>query len=172
MGFQFPAGFQIILRLAGKFYLKYFFRFVFWKLSSIMWTWTLILTGSGSRQLAWPLIVLILDWNLYKKCFDVISKPMMYYCAMLFKSDLPCYFIINCTWNWFLICKLLFSLEHVSQATREEITNSFRRLSRLYHPDKHTDPQNKKEAEVMFNKTKKAYESKWSLIFVLKSQSL
>lgn len=44
------------------------------------------------------------------------------------------------------------------QASQEEITNSYRRLSRIYHPDKHTDPVRKKEAEVLFNKTKRAYE--------------
>nr|CAG4649188.1 EOG090X03AJ [Scapholeberis mucronata]SVE93518.1 EOG090X03AJ [Scapholeberis mucronata] len=43
-------------------------------------------------------------------------------------------------------------------APQEEITNAYRRLSRIYHPDKHTDPLRKKEAEVLFNKTKKAYE--------------
>ncbi|KAJ9599175.1 hypothetical protein L9F63_010352 [Diploptera punctata] len=43
-------------------------------------------------------------------------------------------------------------------ATNEEISNAYRRLSRLYHPDKHLDPVQKKEAEILFNKTKKAYE--------------
>nr|SVE70323.1 EOG090X03AJ [Daphnia similis]SVE70947.1 EOG090X03AJ [Daphnia similis]SVE72210.1 EOG090X03AJ [Daphnia similis] len=43
-------------------------------------------------------------------------------------------------------------------APQEEITNAYRRLSRIYHPDKHTDALRKKEAEVLFNKTKKAYE--------------
>ncbi|XP_046439736.1 dnaJ homolog subfamily C member 11-like [Daphnia pulex] len=43
-------------------------------------------------------------------------------------------------------------------APQEEITNAYRRLSRIYHPDKHTDPLRKKEAEVLFNKTKRAYE--------------
>lgn len=43
-------------------------------------------------------------------------------------------------------------------ATPEEINNAYRRHSRLYHPDKHTDPTHKKEAEVLFNRTKKAYE--------------
>nr|CAG4637676.1 EOG090X03AJ [Chydorus sphaericus] len=43
-------------------------------------------------------------------------------------------------------------------APQEDITNAYRRLSRIYHPDKHTDPLRKKEAEVLFNKTKKAYE--------------
>ncbi|XP_076300065.1 dnaJ homolog subfamily C member 11 isoform X1 [Lasioglossum baleicum] len=42
-------------------------------------------------------------------------------------------------------------------ATPEEISNAYRRQSRLYHPDKHTDPTLKKEAEVLFNRTKMAY---------------
>lgn len=44
------------------------------------------------------------------------------------------------------------------QATQEEISNAYRRSSRLYHPDKHVDPIRKKEAEILFSKTKKAYE--------------
>ncbi|XP_054016549.1 dnaJ homolog subfamily C member 11 isoform X2 [Hylaeus anthracinus] len=43
-------------------------------------------------------------------------------------------------------------------ATADEISNAYRRQSRLYHPDKHTDPLLKKEAEILFNRTKKAYE--------------
>ncbi|PSN53871.1 hypothetical protein C0J52_02423 [Blattella germanica] len=43
-------------------------------------------------------------------------------------------------------------------ASNEEINNAYRRLSRLYHPDKHVDPLQKKEAEILFNKTKRAYE--------------
>ncbi|XP_069960476.1 dnaJ homolog subfamily C member 11 isoform X2 [Cherax quadricarinatus] len=43
-------------------------------------------------------------------------------------------------------------------AADEEINNAYRRLSRLYHPDKHTDPDRKAEAELLFGKTKKAYE--------------
>lgn len=43
-------------------------------------------------------------------------------------------------------------------ATDEDISNAYRRLSRLYHPDKHMNPERKKEAEVLFSKTKKAYE--------------
>ncbi|XP_069690191.1 dnaJ homolog subfamily C member 11 isoform X2 [Periplaneta americana] len=44
------------------------------------------------------------------------------------------------------------------EATTEDINNAYRRNSRLYHPDKHVDPVLKKEAEILFNKTKKAYE--------------
>ncbi|KAI1309440.1 DnaJ -like protein subfamily C member 11 [Halotydeus destructor] len=43
-------------------------------------------------------------------------------------------------------------------ATSEEIANAYRRLSKLFHPDKHTDPVHKKNAENMFNKIKKAHE--------------
>ncbi|XP_035211787.1 dnaJ homolog subfamily C member 11-like isoform X2 [Stegodyphus dumicola] len=43
-------------------------------------------------------------------------------------------------------------------ATTEDITNSYRCLSKLYHPDKHLDPIKKKNAEILFNKTKTAYE--------------
>ncbi|XP_064459730.1 dnaJ homolog subfamily C member 11-like [Ornithodoros turicata] len=43
-------------------------------------------------------------------------------------------------------------------ATPEEITNSYRRLSKIYHPDKHSDPAKKQDAEILFNKTRKAYD--------------
>ncbi|XP_017794016.1 PREDICTED: dnaJ homolog subfamily C member 11 [Habropoda laboriosa] len=42
-------------------------------------------------------------------------------------------------------------------ATQEEINYAYRRQSILYHPDKHVDPVLKKEAEVLFNRTKAAY---------------
>ncbi|CAK9817954.1 DnaJ homolog subfamily C member 11 [Anthophora plagiata] len=42
-------------------------------------------------------------------------------------------------------------------ATQEEINYAYRRQSKLYHPDKHVDPVLKKEAEVLFNRTKAAY---------------
>ncbi|XP_050533884.1 dnaJ homolog subfamily C member 11 [Daktulosphaira vitifoliae] len=43
-------------------------------------------------------------------------------------------------------------------ATLEEITYAYRRLSKIYHPDKHVDESKKTEAEILFNKTQKAYE--------------
>lgn len=58
-------------------------------------------------------------------------------------------------YNWWPIADI--ALQNL-QAPQEDITNAYRRLSRIYHPDKHTDPLRKKEAEVLFNKTKKAYE--------------
>lgn len=44
------------------------------------------------------------------------------------------------------------------EATKDEINVAYRRLSRMYHPDKHLDPALKAKAEVLFNKTKRAYE--------------
>lgn len=38
--------------------------------------------------------------------------------------------------------------------------NAYRRMSRLYHPDKHTDPEKKREAEILFNKTRRIYDGK------------
>lgn len=43
-------------------------------------------------------------------------------------------------------------------ASKEEINAAFRQLSRLYHPDRHTDPKRKKKAELLFDKAKKAHE--------------
>ncbi|KAI5699430.1 hypothetical protein M8J76_001693 [Diaphorina citri] len=41
------------------------------------------------------------------------------------------------------------------EATPDEINNAYRRFSRIYHPDKHTNPSEKTEAEMLFSKTKK-----------------
>ncbi|XP_055596090.1 dnaJ homolog subfamily C member 11 [Uranotaenia lowii] len=43
-------------------------------------------------------------------------------------------------------------------ATPEDITAAYRTFSRMYHPDKHTEVKNKEKAEMMFNRTKRAYE--------------
>ncbi|XP_049299929.1 dnaJ homolog subfamily C member 11 [Anopheles funestus] len=43
-------------------------------------------------------------------------------------------------------------------ATHEEISKAYRNLSRIFHPDKHGNGENKQKAELMFNRTKKAYE--------------
>ncbi|KAK3104741.1 hypothetical protein FSP39_009031 [Pinctada imbricata] len=52
-----------------------------------------------------------------------------------------------------------YTLLNVSRkASKEEITSAFRRLSRIYHPDKHQDPLKKKKAETLFAKLKDAYE--------------
>ncbi|XP_037956451.1 dnaJ homolog subfamily C member 11-like [Teleopsis dalmanni] len=44
------------------------------------------------------------------------------------------------------------------EATSEQINSAYRRLSRIYHPDKHIDPEKKRHAELLFNRTKRAYE--------------
>lgn len=43
-------------------------------------------------------------------------------------------------------------------ATNEQINNAYRKLSRIYHPDKHTDSNSKQNATALFNRTKRAYE--------------
>ncbi|CAD6998560.1 unnamed protein product [Ceratitis capitata] len=43
-------------------------------------------------------------------------------------------------------------------ATGEQINAAYRKLSRIYHPDKHVDPESKEKAEQLFNRTKRAYE--------------
>lgn len=44
------------------------------------------------------------------------------------------------------------------QASKDDISKAFRRLSKMFHPDKHIDVKKKKDAENMFNKIKKAHE--------------
>lgn len=43
-------------------------------------------------------------------------------------------------------------------ASQEDISSAYRRLSKMYHPDKHPSSNHKKEAEILFNHTRKAYE--------------
>ncbi|XP_058066430.1 dnaJ homolog subfamily C member 11 [Anopheles bellator] len=43
-------------------------------------------------------------------------------------------------------------------ATEEEISKAYRNWSRVFHPDKHGNGENKQKAELLFNRTKKAYE--------------
>ena len=51
-----------------------------------------------------------------------------------------------------------YSFMHVPRcASQEDITAAYKKLSRLYHPDKHRDEEKKKYAEAMFDKLQKAY---------------
>lgn len=43
-------------------------------------------------------------------------------------------------------------------ATPEEITKSYRRLAQVFHPDKHIDEANRKQAQESFSKVQEAYE--------------
>ena len=59
-----------------------------------------------------------------------------------------------------------YNFLHVSrQATPEEITAAYKKLSRLYHPDKHLDDEKKQQALIMFAKLKNSYEGKSSAMF-------
>ncbi|XP_056130886.1 dnaJ homolog subfamily C member 11-like [Lampris incognitus] len=52
-----------------------------------------------------------------------------------------------------------YSLLNVrKEATPEELKASYRRLCMLYHPDKHRDPELKRQAEQLFNQVHQAYE--------------
>ncbi|XP_005918614.1 dnaJ homolog subfamily C member 11 [Haplochromis burtoni] len=52
-----------------------------------------------------------------------------------------------------------YSLLNVrKEATAEELKASYRRLCMLYHPDKHRDPELKRQAEQLFNQVHQAYE--------------
>lgn len=44
------------------------------------------------------------------------------------------------------------------QATADEINTAYRNQSRIYHPDKHVNVELKHKAELLFNRTKRAYE--------------
>uniref|UniRef100_A0AAY4ECB3 DnaJ homolog subfamily C member 11 n=1 Tax=Denticeps clupeoides TaxID=299321 RepID=A0AAY4ECB3_9TELE len=44
------------------------------------------------------------------------------------------------------------------EATQDELKASYRRLCMLYHPDKHRDPELKRQAEQLFNLVHQAYE--------------
>lgn len=46
------------------------------------------------------------------------------------------------------------------QASVDELKASYRRLCMLYHPDKHRDPELKRQAELLFNQVHQAYEGK------------
>ena len=51
------------------------------------------------------------------------------------------------------------------KATEKEITQAYHRLGLVYHPDKHRDADNKRNAEVLFSKVKKAYDGNILLLF-------
>ena len=41
-------------------------------------------------------------------------------------------------------------------ASQDEISGAYKKLSRLYHPDKYRDEEKKKHAEILFTKLQKA----------------
>ena len=53
-------------------------------------------------------------------------------------------------------------------ASETEINAAYKRLSRLYHPDKHVDQEKKKKAEALFAKLKVAHEGKQVIMSIAK----
>lgn len=55
------------------------------------------------------------------------------------------------------------------QATQDELKVAYRRLCMLYHPDKHRDPELKRQAEQLFNLVHEAYQGKKSFDHIMQS---
>uniref|UniRef100_A0A8D3BS10 DnaJ (Hsp40) homolog, subfamily C, member 11a n=1 Tax=Scophthalmus maximus TaxID=52904 RepID=A0A8D3BS10_SCOMX len=60
-----------------------------------------------------------------------------------------CY-VLNDKFSWFHLS--------LTVATQDELKAAYRRLCMLYHPDKHRDPELKRQAEHLFNLVHEAYE--------------
>lgn len=58
--------------------------------------------------------------------------------------------------------RIYYDITKLLQATTEQINASYKSLSRMYHPDKHNDPSKKQDAEMIFNRIKKAHSVCWS----------
>lgn len=59
------------------------------------------------------------------------------------------------------VCLSFIYLSYGPQATQEELKASYRRLCMLYHPDKHRDPELKRQAEQLFTYVHQAYEGNY-----------
>lgn len=59
---------------------------------------------------------------------------------------------------YFLNLLIFNFLQSNVQATQDELKVAYRRLCMLYHPDKHRDPELKRQAEQLFNLVHEAYE--------------
>ena len=62
---------------------------------------------------------------------------------------------------------LMFTFLFPFQATQDELKVAYRRLCMLYHPDKHRDPELKRQAEQLFNLVHEAYEGKKSFCHII-----
>uniref|UniRef100_A0AAQ5ZIU8 DnaJ homolog subfamily C member 11 n=1 Tax=Amphiprion ocellaris TaxID=80972 RepID=A0AAQ5ZIU8_AMPOC len=58
----------------------------------------------------------------------------------------------------FCSCYYFHYFSVMFQATQDELKAAYRRLCMLYHPDKHRDPELKRQAEQLFNLVHEAYE--------------
>lgn len=61
---------------------------------------------------------------------------------------------------YFISQKKKLTVNVMLQATQDELKVAYRRLCMLYHPDKHRDPELKRQAEQLFNLVHEAYEGK------------
>ncbi len=88
-------------------------------------------------------------------CYQVVAEPTnLNIQIMLTLLDMPS---IHQSLHLSSTVYLFYGL----QATQEELKSSYRRLCMLYHPDKHRDPELKKQAEQLFTYLHQAYEGKY-----------
>ena len=60
-----------------------------------------------------------------------------------------------------------YNFLHVARtASQDEITAAYKKMSRLYHPDKHREESKKQQAEIMFAKLKTAYEGNYGSMYL------
>lgn len=52
----------------------------------------------------------------------------------------------------------MYFFNFIQKANEKEITQAYHRFGLIYHPDKHKDPEKKRNAEILFAKIKKAYD--------------
>ena len=76
---------------------------------------------------------------------NIISKKLYQICKIL-------------AFNKAVLKKSLIQPNKCRTAEQAEITAAYKRLARLYHPDKHQDPTKRAQAEVLFAKLKHAHE--------------
>ena len=95
------------------------------------------------------------DNDIYKEEDDFyatmnLPKTVSIHCTVLSSDSLRLPVVIflfrNSNENFF------FSPQF--KATLEQINTAYKQFSRIYHPDKHTDPDKKKDAELLFNRIK------------------
>lgn len=73
-----------------------------------------------------------------------------------------CVHVVCCFWRFSSKYSPWHFFNIMLQATQEELKAAYRRLCMLYHPDKHRDPELKRQAEQLFNLVHEAYEGKES----------
>ena len=103
-------------------------------------------------------------WNRRKKMGSRYGDEHLY--TSISEDDLEenYYSILNVpsTVNYLFCIKTISSTQiwfsDLWQASDKEITQAYHRFGLVYHPDKHKDAVNKRNAEILFTKIKKAYD--------------